>query len=586
MAAKVMPKLLEIPLSKIKPDPNQPRKIDPKAQSLESLTASIKRLGVRQPIAVRPVGKGYMIVFGERRWRAAKAAGLKTIPAIVSPTAEDAFERAAVQLAENLEREGLSPMETAEFLADLRDREKKTMPELLAELAKLGIENVSRTRVEKLLEFVNFPLWLKDLLRDGTLNETHAVHLIAPNRFPAVMDTLYQRINYMIDWAGGVTVKQLQREIENCYRAAGRVLKADQYTYVANPRQFDLRRCRGCEMRVKIGKVEYCMDPAEFDRKNKEALDLKAAKDAEEREKLAKMGEDRTNPADGIVHLSHRSRIQVMPLDDGTFDTATCEGCPHRHMALYEHEEEARPYCFHVPCFDAKAKAARKDQKKVDRLENYLDSWLRPRVLEQVTELAKPLQVQGLMFWLATGAISRAGHWSSGQRALEAAHRTKEVLVEFGLTDTVRAYTFGMNPDAKKDREAALARAAVKLMDKEQLRWFAKEIGLSLDRLRYRIDEGYLRLMRKGDVLRLAQIGGLENARGGVAELKQRILSTPGAVDRIGVPADLQAIWVKPFEPGPDEFDRQTIDEDLDPSFASLSPEDLEGLEGEGGDDE
>src|SRR6187399_53710 len=105
------PGTLEVPTSRIKPNPHQPRKrFDP--DSLATLTASIVEHGILQPILVTETIDGYQLVAGERRLRAAQAAGLERIPAVVRQLADR--EQLHLALVENLQREDLDPLETAE----------------------------------------------------------------------------------------------------------------------------------------------------------------------------------------------------------------------------------------------------------------------------------------------------------------------------------------------------------------------------------------------------------------------------------------------------------------------------------------
>lgn len=109
--------LLYIPVRLLRPDPNQPRQHFDEG-ALRDLTASVKEKGVLQPVIARrdPSGTGYILIAGERRWRAATAAGLATLPALVRRE-EDALE---VALIENLQRENLSAIEEAEALLHLK----------------------------------------------------------------------------------------------------------------------------------------------------------------------------------------------------------------------------------------------------------------------------------------------------------------------------------------------------------------------------------------------------------------------------------------------------------------------------------
>ncbi len=145
-------RIVSLPVEVIEPDPEQPRKdFDPKA--LEDLTSSIREKGVLQPIAVAEERKGelYTIIFGERRWRAAKAAGLKEIPALVR-SGEDRRELA---LIENLQRQNLTALEEAEALARLKQEKSYTD----AALAK--IIGKSRQSVSESLSLTKLPETIK-----------------------------------------------------------------------------------------------------------------------------------------------------------------------------------------------------------------------------------------------------------------------------------------------------------------------------------------------------------------------------------------------------------------------------------------
>src|SRR5687768_10887575 len=140
--------LVELAIDQIEPNPNQPRKTF-ETDKLEELTASIRSSGVIQPIIVRPVGDRYQLVAGERRWRAARQAGLERIPAIVRE-ATDA-ESLELALVENLLREDLNPMEEAEAYRHLLSQFGWTQEQLAQRIGR------DRTSIANVLRLLRLP---------------------------------------------------------------------------------------------------------------------------------------------------------------------------------------------------------------------------------------------------------------------------------------------------------------------------------------------------------------------------------------------------------------------------------------------
>ena len=117
-----------VPISKVEPDREQPRKFF-NEDALQELAESIKQYGVFQPLLVQKEKDYYKIIAGERRWRAAKIAGLKEIPVIVKELSDR--EIAEIQLIENIQREDLNPIEIAEGYRQLIDKYGFTQDEIL-----------------------------------------------------------------------------------------------------------------------------------------------------------------------------------------------------------------------------------------------------------------------------------------------------------------------------------------------------------------------------------------------------------------------------------------------------------------------
>ena len=155
-----------LPLREIEPDPGQPRKTFDD-ETLAELSASIAEHGLLQPIAVRPKPSGgYLIVAGERRWRASRMAGLTEVPVIVKDvTDEQAMELA---LVENLQREDLDPVEEAAGIRELMTRCDLTQEQAARKLGK------SRSALANSLRLLNLPKRIQDAVIEGTLSAGHA----------------------------------------------------------------------------------------------------------------------------------------------------------------------------------------------------------------------------------------------------------------------------------------------------------------------------------------------------------------------------------------------------------------------------
>lgn len=157
--------VVEIDLSLIKPNPHQPR-VNFESSALKSLAASIKEHGVLQPVLLKPSPDGFTIVAGERRVRASKLAGKKSVPAII----RDYNSKYLTELAilENLQREDLSPIEEAVAY----ERAIKNLGLTQAELGKkIG---KSRSYITNMLGLLNLPLFVIEEVNKGTISTGHA----------------------------------------------------------------------------------------------------------------------------------------------------------------------------------------------------------------------------------------------------------------------------------------------------------------------------------------------------------------------------------------------------------------------------
>lgn len=158
-------------ISEIEPNRAQPRK-DFNDEALAELADSISQHGVLQPLLVRPIfGGGYQIVAGERRWRAARMAGISEVPAVIREMSDS--EVMELALIENLQREDLNPLEEAQGYQSLMDTYGLTQEEVSKTVGK------SRPTVANALRLLNLPQQILDMVHAGTLSAGHARTLLS-----------------------------------------------------------------------------------------------------------------------------------------------------------------------------------------------------------------------------------------------------------------------------------------------------------------------------------------------------------------------------------------------------------------------
>jgi ParB family transcriptional regulator, chromosome partitioning protein len=225
---------LEIPVDQITPNPHQPRRQFDEA-ALAELAASVKSNGLIQPIIVRRTVAGFELVAGERRLRAAKLAGLASVPAIVRDI--DAFTQAQWALVENIQREDLNPLDRAAAYRALIDQLGLTQNELAARLGE------DRSTVANFLRLLELAEPVRRLIREGQLSLGHAKVLAG------VADILEQERLGNLAVAQGLSVRNLERLLSEPATAAPARSQA-----VASPHLAELERscARQLGMRVQI----------------------------------------------------------------------------------------------------------------------------------------------------------------------------------------------------------------------------------------------------------------------------------------------------------------------------------------------
>jgi ParB family chromosome partitioning protein len=191
--------LREVPIGSITPNPRQPR-VNFDEETMATLTASIKELGILQPVLVRQIGgeaaDEYQLIAGERRWRAARRAGLQSIPVLVQ-TADDtrSLEQA---LVENLHRQDLNVLEEAAAYQQLIEEFGYTHDQVSKRVGK------SRTAVTNILRLLQLPAGVQRLLAEGQISPGHARALLG------TPDRGYQEVLAKSVVAEGLTVRAVE----------------------------------------------------------------------------------------------------------------------------------------------------------------------------------------------------------------------------------------------------------------------------------------------------------------------------------------------------------------------------------------
>lgn len=203
-----------VPLDLIDRNPDQPRKAFP-VEDLEDMADTFRQIGVAQPIVLKRVGDRYVIIAGERRWRAAALAQLNSIPAVVRNDLSGS-KQALMMLIENVQRSELSTMEKARYICYLKEEEDLTQEEITVALGS----KTNRSAVAHYLRLLGLPLPVQKLLDEGRLGFGHGKVLcgVAPE---------YQIEIANLAVKGSWTVRQLEQHVKRA-SAGKRAAKVSQ----------------------------------------------------------------------------------------------------------------------------------------------------------------------------------------------------------------------------------------------------------------------------------------------------------------------------------------------------------------------
>lgn len=186
-----------VPVHSIVPNPHQPRKMFAE-EEIRELAASIRADGLLQPVVVCRRGEQYLLIAGERRWRAVQTLGWKEVPAVVKEVADDR-ELLVLALVENVQREDLNPIERALGYRELQQKFHLTQEEIAGKMGK------SRAVIANGLRLLNLPEEIQTLVREGKISEGHARSLLSLDGEKAMVK-MARRIAQ-----AGLTVREVER---------------------------------------------------------------------------------------------------------------------------------------------------------------------------------------------------------------------------------------------------------------------------------------------------------------------------------------------------------------------------------------
>lgn len=243
----------QLAVTALSPNPEQPRTIFDET-ALAELAASIKRHGIVQPLVVTPEGAGYHIVAGERRWRAAMQAGLKTVPALVRTTKQQ--EKLELAILENVQRVDLSPLEEAVSVERLHQQFNLTYAQIAQRLGK------AETTVHNTVRLLQLPAYAREALEGGKISEGHARQVLALKDRPESQAELVKLIVQ-----NGWSVRQAERYVSSLKAGVKERAKAEERVSGDTPETARLSKRFGTNVRIhrtaKGGRIEIAFTSEE-----------------------------------------------------------------------------------------------------------------------------------------------------------------------------------------------------------------------------------------------------------------------------------------------------------------------------------
>jgi ParB/RepB/Spo0J family partition protein len=392
--------LYNVPIDWIRPNPNNPRR-NFDEESLQELAASIREVGILQPLVLVEdqvetlATRRFRIVAGERRWRAAKMAGLGSVPALVCKLTPE--QEAQIMLIENLQRQDLDPIEEAHALRALvEDHGWKQVD--LAE--KLG---VSQAHIANRIRLLRLPERVQESISAGIIPVSVAKELMVYEKLPDVLENVAAEAA-----EGDMDGRAVLHHV--AVRTWDRTRPLHKKHAWPEP-EFDFKACERCTRRVFVPypyssnreeRYPRCTDAECWQRKQdaaKQALAEEFRRRALEEAKA--QGLERP-----VVTLDELGFREYRFTGRCTFDPSECGGCEKRALGVSPAWKKPADVCLDPACFDAKEKAAQTAARKKERAEKKEFEALKERVIATADRWDRRLLLF-LAVESVAGAISR-----------------------------------------------------------------------------------------------------------------------------------------------------------------------------------
>lgn len=558
--------VIHVPLDQLAPDPKQPRTIFAQ-DALDELAADIKVRGVEQPILIRSDGLQYLIKHGERRWRASQIAGKKDIPCLLAEPDDEQrpeIERLLDQATDNHHQRNLTPIEWGQLCKRLVEEHGFAVKDIPAELEKRGVK-LSRPYISNLMRLTELPEWAQQLLIDNQITASDGKAILMARPYPKAMEWLKEKIEHE-------PLKEGQRvrdalfqydydDMEELVRGAyGETAIELTDTYGNKAPSFKwATSCKACPDRQQIDKEHFCLNATCFDAKQDKArTELKSKGKSEETVRKENRGEKPTpkkpagpttiNPkkidADGIVHVGGLDHTKYRFLWNARFEPAVhCAGCEFNKLARSsKHDQHPEPCCFNVPHFEELQRGSSREEG--------VAQWLDKRLLPEV--LAKLPGNHELQFQLIAWMALRAPVQTENDVRVEARLGDEQVRTRRRLKISTPGEVFSrFRAAALPTEDIAAAGVRALLADRGHFYAFARHLSVKLTPAIAHLDEDYVALKRKGELITLIRGVYPDDWNSDRLALldKQKLddlvalALTNEIIQRVGVPPDAKALY-------------------------------------------